>query len=168
MEFVTKTDIISALLDIKARGWIPNRRPGNDGGVGNTLEDLLGITENNLPIANADRWELKCQRESTSSLTTLFHIEPSPREAKLVPNILLPKYGWRHEEAGRRYPETEMSFRQTINATSRTDRGFGVVVRREERKIVVSFDYREVDSRHEAWLEDVRRRVGLGELSPQP
>jgi hypothetical protein len=33
-------------------GWIENARPGNQGGVGNTLEDLLGIKENNLPLAN--------------------------------------------------------------------------------------------------------------------
>jgi len=26
----------------------PNARPGNVGGIGNTLEDLLGIQENNL------------------------------------------------------------------------------------------------------------------------
>jgi hypothetical protein len=43
-------------------GWIPDNRPGNIGGVGNTLEDLLGIEENNLPILNASEWELKCQR----------------------------------------------------------------------------------------------------------
>jgi len=33
---------------------------------------------------------------------------------------------------------------------------------------MVSFDASKVDSRHQAWLETVRQRVGLGELSPQP
>ena len=64
----------------------PDRR-----GVGNTLEDLLGIVENNLPLPNAAEWELKCQRAKTSSLTTLLHSEPSPRAMKLVPSLLLPK-----------------------------------------------------------------------------
>ena len=52
-------------MDIYQMGWILNRRPGNAGGVGNTLEDLLGIRENNLPIPNADEWELKAQRRGT-------------------------------------------------------------------------------------------------------
>ncbi len=46
---------------------------------------------------------------------SLFHMEPSPRELKHVPSILLPKYGWLHDKAGIKYPANEMSFRQTIN-----------------------------------------------------
>jgi hypothetical protein len=42
--------------------------------VGNTLEDLLGIVENNLPTPDIEGWELKCQRLVTSSLLTLFHM----------------------------------------------------------------------------------------------
>src|SRR4030043_1337361 len=84
MQTFTKDDLIEKLLEIKARGWIPNARHGNAGGVGNTLEDLLGIQENNLPIPNAAEWELKCQRKGSSSLTTLFHMEPSPRAVRFV------------------------------------------------------------------------------------
>lgn len=168
MNILTKEELVRALKEIRAMGWIPNARPGNNGGVGNTLEDLLGIRENNLPIPNAAEWELKCQRLGTSSLTTLFHMEPSPRSLKFVPKILLPKYGWPHDKAGDRYPITEMSFRQTISALNRTDRGFGLVVDRHNRKISVSFDAKSVDSRHKAWLEAVKHRTGLGELSPQP
>ena len=114
MEIYTKETLVTRLKEISAMGWIPNARPGNAGGVGNTLEDLLGIEENNLPIANAAEWELKCQRSRISSLITLFHMEPSPRALKFVPRILLPNYGWPHEEAGTKYPADEMSFRQTI------------------------------------------------------
>jgi len=53
METYNKESIIAALQNIKNRGWILNARPGNVGGVGNTLEDLLGIQENNLPIPNS-------------------------------------------------------------------------------------------------------------------
>lgn len=169
MKIYTKEELIRKLLEIRDMGWIPNARPGNQGGVGNTLEDLLGIEENNLPLPNASEWELKAQRANQSSLTTLFHMEPSPRALKFVPAILLPKYGWKHEEAGKKYPESEMSFRQTINAVSRTDRGFGIVIDYEKRKILVSFDYRAVDlSKHKEWLESVKERAGLGELNPQP
>jgi hypothetical protein len=81
------------LRRIRSRGWIKNARPGNAGSIGNTLEDLLGIEENNLPIPNAVEWELKCQKANTSSLTTLFHMEPSPRAIRFVPKVLLPLYG---------------------------------------------------------------------------
>lgn len=164
----TKQSLINKFKEIAVRGWIPNARRGNAGGVGNTLEDLLGIKENNLPMPNAAEWELKTQRANTTSLTTLFHIEPSPRAVGFVPQVLLPKYGWPHEEAGRLYPKSEMSFRQTIHGQSRSDRGFMVIINRKQRKILISFDAKSVDSRHKSWLESVKKRVGLGELNPQP
>jgi len=168
MKTYTKESLIVALQAIKHRGWIPNARPGNVGGIGNTLEDLLGIEENNLPIPNAAEWELKSQRADTSALTTLFHMEPSPRALKFVPNIFLPKYGWKHKLAGIQYPNSEMSFRQTIHGMERSDRGFMVEIDKINRKVLISFDSSKVDSRHADWLESVKKRVGLGELSPQP
>ena len=74
MKTYTKESLIEALIEIRNQGWIPTRRKNNDGGVGNTLEDLLGIEENNLPIPNAAEWELKAQKKDTTSLITLFHI----------------------------------------------------------------------------------------------
>ncbi len=168
MQIFTKDDLIKKLLEIKQKGWIPNARHGNAGGVGNTLEDLLGIQENNLPIPNAAEWELKCQRKGSSSLTTLFHMEPSPRAVRFVPSILLPQYGWSHELAGRDYPETEMSFRQTIHGLKRSDRGFCVAVDRKARKVLISFDASSVDQRHQDWLNSVKARIGISELNPQP
>lgn len=168
MKTYTKESLIKALIEIRERGWIKNARPGNSGGVGNTLEDLLGIKENNLPIPNAAEWELKSQRKKTSSLTTGIHTEPSPTAFKFVSKIFLPNYGWPHKMAGIKYPIEELSFRQTINALSRTDRGFGVFVNRLERKIEVSFDYKKVDIRHKEWLDSVEKRIGLGELEPKP
>ncbi|MDP3769666.1 MAG: MvaI/BcnI family restriction endonuclease [Candidatus Sungbacteria bacterium] len=164
----TKQLLIEKLKEISAMGWVPNGRKGNHGGIGNTLEDLLGIKENNLPIPNAAEWELKTQRLNSSSLCTLFHIEPSPRAIKFVPQILLPKYGWAHQEDGKKYAKGEMSFRQTIHGNSRSDRGFKVVIDRKEKKILISFDAGSVDIRHKKWLESVKKCVGLGELNPQP
>ncbi len=168
MKIYTKQELIEELKKIRLMGWIPNARHGNVGGVGNTLEDLLGIEENNLPIPNAAEWELKCQRMETTSLTTLFHMEPSPRAVRFVPQVLLPLYGWRHQDAGGRYSDDEKSFRQTITGTQRSDRGFKVVIDRSERKILISFDSSSVDDRHRQWLEDVKQNIGLDELSPQP
>lgn len=168
MQTFTKEQLIEKLVEIKNSGWIQNARPGNAGGVGNTIENILGIEENNLPIPNATEWELKCQRSNTTSLTTLFHMEPSPRAMKFVPQIFLPKYGWKHAQAGKRYSEEEMSFRQTIHGNSESDRGFKVVINNNERKVLISFDSNSVDSRHSDWLQNVKTNVGLNELDPQP
>ena len=90
MKIYTKETLIAALKDIRDLGFVPNARHGNHGGIGNTLEDLLGIEENNLPIPNAAQWELKTQRLGTKSLITLFHLEPSPQALKFIPTVLLP------------------------------------------------------------------------------
>ncbi len=164
----TKQALIQKFKEIATMDWIPNARHKNHGGVGNTLEDLLGIKENNLPIPNAAEWELKTQRLGTASLTTLFHIEPSPRAIGFIPKVLLPKYGWPHKEGGKKYPKNEMSFRQTIHGLSRSDRGFMVKIDRIEKKIIISFDALSVDVRHKTWLKAVKTKVGLGELNPQP
>jgi len=164
----TKPALIAKLKEISEMGFVPNARKGNAGGIGNTLEDLLGIKENNLPIPNAVEWELKAQRLNSTSLMTLFHIEPSPRAIRFVPQILLPHYGWPHQEDGGKYPKGEMSFRQTIHGNSRSDRGFKVVIDRKERKILISFDSKNVDQKHKDWLSFVKKNTGLNELNPQP
>ena len=168
MEIFTKNQLIKELQRIKESGWIKNDRPVNVVGIGNTLEDLLGIEENYLPIPNASEWELKTQRENTSALTTLFHMEPSPRALRFVPQIFLLKYGWKHQEAGLKYPQNEMSFRQTIGGKNRSDRGFKVVINRDEQKVLISFDTNSVSDKHSEWLKSVEERIGLNELTPQP
>jgi len=57
MKLYTKENLIAELHKIAQMGWVENVRHGNAGGIGNTLEDLLGIEENNLPIPNAAEWE---------------------------------------------------------------------------------------------------------------
>lgn len=156
MNIYTKESLLRALQDIRNQGWILSRRNRtHSGAVGNTLEDLLGIQENNLAILNAAEWELKAQRKNSNSLITLFHLEPSPRKLKFVPNILLKKYGWLHDKAGNKYPETCLSFRQTINAISVSDRGFSIQVDEQERKVIVKFDSAQVAEHHTEWLNKI-------------
>jgi len=168
MKIYTKDSLIKELKKIAAKGWIKNARHGNAGGLGNTLEDLLGITENNLPIPNAAEWELKSQRLNTTSLTTLFHIEPSPRAVKFVPQVLLLKYGWKHQEAGKKHSKDEMSFRQTIHGLAPSDRGFMVKIDRVNKKVLISFDHTKVADHHSTWIKRVKKKIGLTELNPQP
>jgi len=171
----SKQELIIAIKGISERGWhksvkvtCSNR---NDGAVGNTLENLLGISENNLPIPNASEWELKGQRKNTSSLITFKHSEPSPRACKFVPQILLPFYGWKHKQAGKIYPESEMSFRSTTYGSRFNKRGFKIFVDHSEKKIRFIFNPDEADKTKldiKTWLNQVNERIGLNPLDPEP
>jgi hypothetical protein len=63
---------------IKDLGFVDCSRNNNkDGGIGNTYEDLLGVTENNLKEADYLGYELKSKRQFNSSLISLFSKSPS-------------------------------------------------------------------------------------------
>jgi hypothetical protein len=175
MRLRTKDELIEEIRNICNAGWHKSVKrtidTRNDGAVGNTLEQLLGIKENNLPIPNAREWELKGQRKHSASLITLKHIEPSPKAAKIVAKVLLPHYGWPHAEAGGKYPKTEMSFRSTTSAVAFTNRGFGIVVDREAMKVRFVFDSSKADRTDQnilTWLSSVDRTTGLGAINPEP
>ena len=168
MKTFTKSELLEELRSICKRGFIESAAGKTDAAIGRTLEDLLGIEENNLPIPNASEWELKSKRIGSTALTSLVHPEPSPRGLKLVPQVLLPRYGWPHKEAGGKYPSTELSFRQTLTCEQRTDRGFTFEIDTKHKRIGVTFDAHAVDTRHEPWLVSVDRRTGLGPLNPMP
>jgi hypothetical protein len=95
-------------------------------------------------------------------------MEPSPTALKFVPTLLLPYYGWDHKEAGKKYLITERSFRQTISALNRTDRGFGLEIDRKKQKFIISFDSKYVSDRHGEWLAGIANTVGLSDLDPNP
>lgn len=165
IQHITRDEIIARLGEIAQQGWIPSERPLNDGGIGNTIEVLLGVPENNLPIADIGRWELKTHRVDSNALLTLFRKEPEPRQERIVLRLLLPMYGWPHQNprgAG------ELSFRQTLRALQPTDRGFGIEVDAGNDRVRVYFDPESVSDRHRDWRLSVERRVGLGPLDPQP
>ena len=156
---IPKEELLNRLRKIKSLGWIHTNRSKNDGAVGNTLEDLLHIPENNLAIANTVDWELKTQRKNTSSLITLFHIDPQPRKPEsCVANILLPNYGWPHALAGKCYPKGEMSFRATLSGDRFTNRGLRINVNSADRKVEIIFDPKQVDlSEHGKWFKQVSK-----------
>ena len=160
--------MVDNLRSIQGMGWLKSLRPRNTCGIGNTIDNLLGLTENNLPIADTAQWELKSHRLGSASLITLFHMEPHPRKAKIVPRILLPLYGWTHQKAGTKYPIGELSFRQTVNAVHGTDRGFKILMNDTLQRVTITFDSSTVDNRHNGWLDSVDKRIGLEELVPQP
>ncbi len=153
---IPKEELLNRLKKIQKLGWVHTKRSKNDGAVGNTLEDLLEIPENNLAIANTVDWELKAQRKKTSSMITLFHIDPQPRKPEsVVSKILLPYYGWAHKKAGKKYSEKEMSFRATLNGLTYTDRGIKLNVESVKRTVDIVFNPDKTDIRHKDWLNKV-------------
>ena len=70
-------ELKSRLLTIRDEGFVQTRRKGPTG-VGFTLESLLELTENNLPIPDiGGRVEVKATRSNTNNLITLFTFNKS-------------------------------------------------------------------------------------------
>lgn len=71
-------ELRSKLVGIRNQGYIKTHR-AHDTGIGKTLEDVLGIKENNLIIPDYGEIELKSQRIDTGSMLTLATKAPKPR-----------------------------------------------------------------------------------------
>jgi len=81
------------LQNIKKQGVVKSHRVG-DTGIGKTLEDLLGIKENNIPLHDiSDVAELKAYRKDATSMLTLFTLEPLP-EGGDRDRLLLDNFGY--------------------------------------------------------------------------
>ena len=63
----TLNDFIEEFEKVKAMGWIKTHRAGPTG-IGKTLEDLLGIPENNLDEPDFGDYELKSARKNSNSM----------------------------------------------------------------------------------------------------
>ncbi|MGC8573982.1 MAG: MvaI/BcnI family restriction endonuclease [Thermoplasmata archaeon] len=86
-------ELVDKLKEISVE-WIPSHRI-HDTGIGKTLEDLLGIKENNFPGPNGELVELKSIRKDSSSMISLFTKTPSPKGAV---KKLLEDYGYPSEK----------------------------------------------------------------------
>lgn len=64
-------EIAKKLKKIKEMGYVKSKRKGATG-IGYTLEELLGIKENNISSPDFGQIELKAQREKHAGLMTLF------------------------------------------------------------------------------------------------
>ena len=117
--------LIRRLLEIKDMGYVKTHRTGNTG-VGKTLEDLLGIKENNIPGPNAAMIELKSARKNTKSRLTLFTKSPLPRKAN---SVLLERFGYRSAKGNRK-----KELHTTVNAkefnTLKGNAGFKIEITR--------------------------------------
>lgn len=71
-------EILQGLKKLKNTGYVKTHRSG-DTGIGKTLEDLLGIDENNIAGPDGKDTELKAARKNSASMLTLFTKSPLPR-----------------------------------------------------------------------------------------
>ena len=88
------------LREIKKMGFIKTHRKG-DTGIGKTLEDLLGIKENNIPLPDiGEVAELKSYRRIAKSMMTLFTLEPLPKGGDRD-RLLLDNFGYSKRDNNR-------------------------------------------------------------------
>jgi hypothetical protein len=73
-------EFVYRMNEIKKMGYVLTHRQGPTG-IGKTLEDLLGITENNIAGPDFSNYELKSGRKDSVSMLTLFTKAPQPKGA---------------------------------------------------------------------------------------
>lgn len=76
----TLDDFIEEYRKICDMGWVTTHRAGPTG-IGKTLEDLLGIPENNIDGPDFGDYELKSCRLDSGSMLTMFTRAPQPARA---------------------------------------------------------------------------------------
>ena len=104
----TLEDFINEFTKIKEQGWIRTHRSGPTG-IGKTLEDLLGIPENNLDEPDFGEYELKSCRLDSQSMLTMFTRAPQPSRAN---TYLREKYGY----SSNAYDNDEKVLHATLSA----------------------------------------------------
>lgn len=75
---MTLEKLVEKLKKIKEIGFVQTVR-AHDGGVGNTLESLLEIKENNIRLPDTGEIEIKAKRIDSNSMLTLASKSPLPR-----------------------------------------------------------------------------------------
>jgi hypothetical protein len=93
------------IAEIKNKGYVLSHRSG-DTGIGKTLEDLLGITENNIAGPDFATYELKTARKESVSMLTLFTKAPLPASAN---KRLLEVFGYPQRKATRDHKQLSLA-----------------------------------------------------------
>ncbi|MBQ7255196.1 MAG: hypothetical protein IJS31_02990 [Oscillospiraceae bacterium] len=104
----TLNDFIREYSKICGMGWIKTHRSGPTG-IGKTLEDLLGIAENNIDGPDFGDYELKSCRLNSNSMLTMFTRAPQPGRSNTALRL---KYGYSSGE----YDNDEKVLHSTLSA----------------------------------------------------
>ena len=113
-------------------GFVKTHRAGNTG-IGKTLEDLLGIDENNFASPDGITTELKAGRKNSGSMLTLFTKSPEPSR---INSVLLNELG---------YPDEEGSIKKILHTTINANT-YNTLKGGAGLKIAVKEDRIEIDS----------------------
>jgi len=98
-------DFLRRIKQIEQMDYVESHRTGSTG-IGKTLEDLLGITENNIAGPDFETYELKSARKDSVSMLTLFTKAPMPRGAN---KKLLDVFGYLQRKIQRDYRQLSLS-----------------------------------------------------------
>lgn len=127
MQKRTLAQIKKALKKLSEKGWIKSNRSHNTG-IGKTLEDYLGITENNIALPDFGVMELKSQRAGTASMMTLFTKKPEG----ITNAEILKRFGYPDPE----FPQHKI-LHQTITNGKKNGRGFHCKVDEKQGKLLI-------------------------------
>ena len=125
----TFDQLVEEIKKLKKIGFIKTHRSGNTG-IGKTLEDELGIEENNFPGPDGITTELKSARKNSKSMLTLFTKSPDPHG---INSELLKSFG---------YPRTngKLHLHTTVNAvefnTLKGKTGFKIEIKDDKVNLV--------------------------------
>lgn len=112
------------LKKVKMMGFVKTHR-AHDAGIGKTLEDLLGIKENNLRLPDSGDVELKAKRIDSGSMLTIATKSPEPIG---VNRILFEKYKYLDKEG-------HFNLHSTVCGSRKNRQSFRVVF--EDEKLVL-------------------------------
>lgn len=127
MQKRTLAQIKETLKELSEKGWIKSNRRHNTG-IGKTLEDYLGITENNIALPDFGVMELKSQRINTASMMTLFTKSPEG-----ITNAEIRKrFGYPDKE----FPHVKI-LHQTISDGKRNRMGFHAKIDEKQGKLLI-------------------------------
>lgn len=121
----TLEELKEKLNKIKAAGFIKTHRK-NDTGIGKTLEDLLGIKENNLQTPDVGDIELKAKRIGSNSMLTIGTKSPLPRGTN---SKLYSEYGYTDKIDG------NIALHSTVYGSRENPQSFKVVF--EDNKLIL-------------------------------
>jgi hypothetical protein len=114
----TLSEVVSKLRSIKNKGFVETHRKGNTG-IGKTLEDLLGIEENNIAGPDIAETEIKSVRKNSDNRVTLFTKEPPRNKRPLWGSEMIYQLGY-EDQKGRQALNT------TIQPNQVNVRGFSL------------------------------------------
>lgn len=118
------------LKEIEKLKFVPTHRVG-DTGIGKTLEDLLGIKENNIPLCDIGKEaELKAYRKDATSMLTLFTLEPRPKGGDRD-RFLLDNFGY-----SKRDNKRSKELHSTVTCKRYNNQGLKLAVRKDRISVI--------------------------------